>query len=136
MRAIADHALWLGHAGDVRDVRILYDTGIQAIIDLAGNEPPPQLPRSFTYCRFPLFDDGNNPKWLLQVVIHTLADLISLKIPTLVFCSAGLSRTPAIAAAALATVTQLPIEQCLKTGTDNSPADVSPALWLSIKEII
>ena len=117
-------------------MRILYDTGIQAILDLAGNEPLQQLPRSFTYCRFPLFDDGSNPKWLLQVVIHTLAELISLNIPTLVFCSAGLSRTPMIAAAELAKVTQLPIEQCLKTVTLDNPADVSPALWSSIKEIV
>ena len=48
MRQIHPHALWLGHVGDVRDWRAVFDAGIQAIIDLAGNEPPAIPPRDLT----------------------------------------------------------------------------------------
>ncbi len=34
-RQVEGPALWLGHVGDVRDHRLLFDVGIEAVVDLA-----------------------------------------------------------------------------------------------------
>src|SRR5688572_25242166 len=45
MNQILDLPLWLGHAGDGRDYRRLLDAGIQAIVQLAAEEPALSPPR-------------------------------------------------------------------------------------------
>lgn len=132
MRQIHPHALWLGHVGDVRDWRAVFDAGIQAIIDLAGNEAPAVPPRDLTYQRFPLLDGAGNPDWLLKLACHTVADLLGAGIPTLVYCSAGMSRSPTIAAAAIAMTTNRPLDEALTTVRQAGELDISPALWAAI----
>ena len=63
----------------------------------------------------------------------TLANLIEKKVPTLVVCGAGQSRSPAIAAAAIAVVFRKPADECLKEVAEHFPADVAPALWDEVK---
>ncbi len=43
MREIIPQQLWLGHAIDARDIRLLHDTGVKAVVDLAHEEPCAQL---------------------------------------------------------------------------------------------
>lgn len=129
MRRIASHRLWLGHAGVLRHPVPLLDQGIRAVVDLAANEPFPQLPRDLTYCRFPLLDGmGNDPK-LLCLAAHTLAALLEADLPTIVCCSNGLSRSPAMAAAALAIVSETSAEEQLVMIASQGKHDVSPGLW-------
>ena len=45
MRRIRDLPLWIGHAGDVRNTRLVLETGIRAVVDLAIEEPPAALAR-------------------------------------------------------------------------------------------
>ncbi len=45
MRQIIGRNLWLGNAGDLRDLRSLLATDIQAIVELADSEPFATLPR-------------------------------------------------------------------------------------------
>jgi hypothetical protein len=101
MRHISDYPLWLGHAGDARDRNELFRLGIGAVVDLAVEEPPAVAGHEIIYCRFPLVDGTENPPWLIRAAIDTTATLLREKVPTLVCCSAGLSRAPAIAGAAL-----------------------------------
>ena len=101
MRPIPDYPLWLGHAGDARDKHELFRLGVGAVVDLAVEEPPAVPGREIIYCRFPLLDGTDNPPWLIRAAIDTTATLLRHKVPTLVACGGGLSRTPAIAAAAL-----------------------------------
>jgi hypothetical protein len=101
MRAIPDYSLWLGNAGDLRDRHELFRLGIAAIVDLAVEEPPAPPGHETIYCRFPLVDGIENAPWLIRAAIDTTAALLREKVPTLVCCGAGLSRAPAIAAAAL-----------------------------------
>jgi protein-tyrosine phosphatase len=133
MRQIATHLLWLGHAGDGRDFRQILDVGIQAVIQVAAEEPVLEIPRDLVYCRFPLVDGKGNDPRLLQLTIKTVASLLEKKVPTLVVCGAGMSRSPAIAAAALAVVFQDEPDQCLQQVIEHRPADISPALWHDIK---
>src|SRR5262249_32464615 len=122
-------ALWRGHIGDARDLRGLLDVGIVALVDLALNEPPVTVTRELVYCRFPLVDGSDNPPWLLRAAVETTAALLRANVPTLVFCSGGISRTPAVAACALARVTGRSAEECLADLARDGKCDVSVTLW-------
>lgn len=138
MRRIHDH-LWLGHSGDVRDLRLIRAQGIEALIDLALPDPPLSIGREVTYCRFPIEDGGGNELWLIRAAIDTTTSLIRSQTPTLIFCSAGLSRSPSIAAAALSVALRIPPSDALKLVTASrgpssarAPADISPGLWQQV----
>src|SRR6267142_7076321 len=111
MRQILPHSLWLGHAGDGRDLRAILDAGIRAVVQLAIEEEPLVLPRELTFCRVPLVDGAGNEEKLLYLAVTAVANLLESRIPTLVCCGGGMSRSPAVAAAALAVVFQDALEQ-------------------------
>src|SRR3954454_1421008 len=113
MRAIPGHPLWLGHVGDARDLRRVLSAGILAVVDLALNEPPAAVTRELVYCRFPLVDGSGNPPWLLRSAVEAVAGLVRSGTPTLVYCGAGMSRTPAVAAAALSRAVGVPAAEAL-----------------------
>lgn len=136
MRQILPHALWLNHNIADDDFRALFDLEIKAIVQLAAEEAPLHPPRELIYCRFPLVDGPGNEKKLLYLAITTLANLLEKNVPTLVCCGAGMSRSPAIAAAALSMVFQEAPDDCLKQVAEHHPADVTPGMWLEIKQFL
>src|SRR5258708_19880981 len=121
MRKIETYPLWIGHAGDGRDFRALFDVGIHAVVDLALEEAPAVLPREFIYLRVPLVDGAGNPAKMLMLAVHSLATLLRMHLPTLVVCGAGMSRAPSVAAAALALVHHETPEPSLQTPTPHPP---------------
>jgi protein-tyrosine phosphatase len=133
MRPITSFPLWIGNVGDVRDPRALITTGIRAAIDLALNEPPAVLPRELVYCRFPLIDGIGNPPWLIHSAVNCVANFLRIGIPTLVYCGAGMSRSPCIAAAAIARVRGCSTDEALLELAKSGAVDVSPALWAEVK---
>ena len=136
MRRIEGYSLWLGHVGDARNLTDLHAAGIEAVVELAANESPANLPRELVHCRFPLVDGGGNSPWLFRAAIGTVASLLELRVPTLVCCGVGMSRTPAVAAAALALATKTGPSDALSIVTRNGPADISTALWAEIQMVI
>jgi protein-tyrosine phosphatase len=136
MRQIEPYSLWLGHAGDGRDVQVILGAGIQAVVQLAAEEPLPELPRELTFCRFPLLDGAGNELKLLDLATTTVANLLEKSVPVLVCCGAGMSRSPAVAAAALSMVYQETPEDCLKQIAEHHPADVVPGLWVDVKRML
>ena len=135
MRQIHPHRLWVGHVGDGRNFRALFDAGIEAVVQLAVDEPTVAMPRELISCRFPLVDGTGNRAEVLSMAIRTLATLVRFGIPTLVCCGSGLSRSPTVAAAALALVSGAPPDECLKIVVQGQPGDVTPGLWKEIKEV-
>ena len=136
MRQITPHPLWIGHADDGRDFQAIFDAEIRAVVQLAVEEPPLPLPRELLYARFPLVDGpGNDPK-VLYLATLALVNLLEKKIPTLVCCGAGMSRSPALAAAALALVFQQPPDESLKEVAEYHSADVVPGLWAEVKSAV
>lgn len=133
MRQVLPHALWLGHAGDGQDYRQALDAGIQAIVQLALEEPAVQPPRELICCRFPLVDGPGNDGKLLYLAIITLVNLLEKNVPTLVCCGAGMSRSPAVAAAALSLVYQEKLEDCLRQIAEHQPHDVTPGFWRDVQ---
>jgi hypothetical protein len=136
MRKVSGYSLWLGHAGAVRDRSRLLEAGISAVVDLALDEPPATLARELVYCRFPLLDGSGNPRWILKLAVETLAGLLRSGTPTLVYCGAGLSRTPAIAAASIALVRGCSPAAGLAIARQSGPVDISPALWSDLRAAI
>ena len=87
--------MWLGHAGEGRQYQQLFDANLQAVVQVAAEEMPPQPPRELICCHFPVLDGAGNPARMLSLVVSTLATFLRLHIPTLVCCSMGRSRAPA-----------------------------------------
>ena len=121
--------LWIGNAFDGRDAKQLFANRIQAVVDLAEEEPPAQLPRELTYCRFPLRDGPGNPVGSLQIAISTITAFIEKEVPVLVCCSGGMSRSPSIAVFALARAVGRTPSEWLNEITGRKALDVSPGLW-------
>ena len=136
MRHIPDYSLWLGHAGDARDKHELLRLGIGAVVDLAVEEPPAVAGHETIYCRFPLNDGTENPHWLLRAAIDTSANLLREKVPTLVCCSSGISRAPAIAAAALVKLGRPSLQDALLYLADYGQFDVSAGLLQDVVEVM
>jgi protein-tyrosine phosphatase len=134
LRKVTGYPLWLGHVGDVRDASKLVEAGISAVVDLALNEPSATLPREFLYCRFPLIDGPGNPRPLLRMAVETVASLLRSDTPTLVYCGAGMSRSPAVAGAAIALVRGCPLAEGLNVVLESGVGDISPGLWAEIEE--
>ncbi len=134
MRQIVPDHLWIGNAIDVRDARRLLDAGIEAVVDLAYEEPLAVLTRDIVYCRFPIIDGSGNRPQLLVTAIDTVTRLIRRHVPTLVGCGAGMSRSPAIVAVALSILRGDSPENCLRELILGIPHDVSPTLWNDVKK--
>jgi hypothetical protein len=133
VRQIDGYPLWLGNVGDVRNPQALIAMGIGAVIDLTVNEPPASLPHEFVHCRFPLMDGADNPAWLIRAAAETVATLLKADVRTLIYCGAGMSRTPAVAAAGLSIVAGISPTEALARLCATGVADVSPALWADVQ---
>jgi len=98
-------------------------------VDLALEEAPATPGRDLVSCRFPLVDGPENPPRLLRAAVEAVAVLLRAGVPTLVSCGAGMSRSPAIAGAAIARTRGLPLADGLALVARSGPVDVSPSLW-------
>ena len=136
MREIIPSLLWIGNTRDTHDVKNVLDLGIAAVIDLALEEPAVPLTRDMIYCRLPVIDGAENQPVVLISAVKIVARLIREEVPTLVACSAGMSRSPAIVAAALSQVRETDFETELKLIAANHPADVAPGLWNDLQELL
>lgn len=132
MREIIANRLWIGNALEGRDMRLLLGIGIEAILDLAIEELPSPPVRELIYCRVPLSDGASNRQERLKLAIESLASLVEKEIPTFVFCGAGMSRSPAVTAAALSVVEKTDPIEMLQKVVAGHPHDVSPALWQDV----
>lgn len=136
MREVLSQLLWIGNARDARDVKRVLDLGIAAVIDLALEEPPITFPREIVYCRLPLIDgDENNPA-ILKTAIETTTCFVQSEVPTLIACSGGMSRSPAIASAALSLINKSCFADMIKQIATEGPCDVAPGLWNAIQALL
>ena len=136
MQEIHPGLLWIGHALDLRNPKALFDVGISAVVDVAYEEPPAQLPRQLIYCRFPINDGGGNEPAVLRQTVQTIVDLLSAGMPTMVACSAGMSRSPVFAAAGLAIhLGQSPDDVVSRIGGFKS-LEVSVPLWSDVTNVV
>jgi protein-tyrosine phosphatase len=136
MNQITHYRLWAGNAADGRDVQGIFARDIRAVVQLAIDEAPLQLPREIACLRIPLVDGDGNDAALLHLAIQTVAALLEAEIPTLVCCGGGMSRSPAIIAAAISRVEKADLHICLEAVTKSHPSDVSTALWEEVSRVM
>jgi protein-tyrosine phosphatase len=135
MREIVKNSVWIGNAGDARDIAGLYQREIQAVVDLAIDEPARTYPREIIACRFPIIDGDGNSLALLQTALLSLTSLVTSSIPTLIHCSGGMSRSPAFAAVSLSRAKGSTPEEWLRQIASTGPVDVSPTLWNELLQV-
>ncbi len=136
MREVLPDLLWLGNAIDARDISEVLQYGIQAVVDVAIEEKPAVFPRDILYCRVPLNDGAGNRPEFLRTAVEAAMQLIAAKCPTLICCGAGMSRSPAVAAMAIARLRGESPEKVLLEITASSPHDVSPILWGELRKVV
>ncbi|MFO1092834.1 MAG: dual specificity protein phosphatase [Planctomycetaceae bacterium] len=136
MREVIAGKLWIGNAGDARNVARVLSAGVTAIIDLAIEESPVVYPRDISYCRIPLLDGPGNPAARLELAIGTASHLIEAGTPTLIVCGGGMSRAPAIATAALSRAAGIDLQQALADVVGTGPRDLAAGLWADVQAIV
>jgi protein-tyrosine phosphatase len=134
MREVIPKVLWIGNALEAREVQAVLRVGIAAVVDLAMEEVPILFPRDVTYCRFPLIDGAGNTPAVIKAAIDTTISFIRGQVPTLVACDGGMSRSPAIVAAALAVIEDTTLQQALERVAAAGPHDVSTTFWAEVQE--
>ena len=90
------------------------------------------------YLRFPLVDGAENPPWQICAAVHAVAGLVRLGAPTLVACDGGMSRSLAVASAAVwfSTPLKTSLDEVLAKVAVGGPADVQPRLWADVKRYV
>ncbi len=136
MTRILPHTVWIGSVGTLRDLANLHAIGIRAIVHLAYEEAPPVLPREFITLRFPLLDGEGNDSDLLKLAIDSVTRLLDSEFATLVCCQAGLSRSPAIVAAAIARHTRQPFAVALRNVANLHPCAIHPSLYRQVESLM
>ncbi len=136
MRELVPQRLWIGNAGDARNPAAVLDAGVASLVNLAAEELPPDFPRDILYCHFPLVDGPGNPPAAMRIAVATITALLREEIPALVYCGAGMSRSVAVAAAAIGCWRGDSLEDTLKTVSDEVPHDVSPVFWHDLRTVI
>jgi protein-tyrosine phosphatase len=134
MRQLGDHPLWIGNARDARDLQGVFATGVEAIVDLAAEEWPASPTRDLVYLRFPIVDGGGNDPKVLRSLMGSLTSLIRDRVPTLVACRLGMSRSPTVAAVAYGLVHGIPALDVMSM--IEGPRDVSPSLLRELKAVM
>jgi protein-tyrosine phosphatase len=136
MNQILPYLLRVGHSGDGEDFKVLFDAGVRAVVQLAWEDAPILLPRDLILCRFPLIDGPGNRPEMLRLAIKTVHEMLQEQISVLVCCGSGVSRAPALAAAALARYSGKPLNECLQEVTRHRHADVHPALYEHLEGVL
>jgi protein-tyrosine phosphatase len=135
MRQIEGYRLWIGNAGDARNIEHLLAAEIRAVVDLAIEEPAARLPRELIYLRVPLVDGLGNTTCGLALAVEVVESLLRKNVPTLVACGGGMSRAPAVAAKAVARIACISPDSSLQQLAGQGPHDVATDLWAQLQQL-
>lgn len=136
MHSILPDQLWIGPSRDLEAFVTLTAPENLAIVDLAIDELVHPRFRDIVYLRIPLIDGPENPTQRLQLAVDAVVSLVRGGIPAVVVCSLGMSRSPAIAAGALARLHSCSPEEALMTVSQAVACDVSPGLWKDLLHLL
>ncbi|GAB3319141.1 protein phosphatase [Haloplanus rallus] len=135
MHAITPH-LHVGDRADARDVESMLDAGVTAVLRLTHGAPP-AYPDSVTLVERPLVDGPQNDPSNVRDAVDRLTTLLDADETVLVHCSAGSSRSVAVAAAALARLNGTDVETALERLRSVHPdAEPHPALVDNARRVV
>ncbi|WP_251330013.1 dual specificity protein phosphatase family protein [Haloplanus pelagicus] len=128
MRRQLTDRLYVGDRTAARNIEDLTEAGITAVLRLTHGTPPP-YPDSLTVIERPLVDGPQNDLSNFRVATDRLTALLDADETVLVHCSAGSSRSVAVAGAVLARREGVDVETALTRLQSVHPeADPHPAL--------
>lgn len=116
------NGLFLGTLEDAGNSSLLDEQGISAIVSLTYTEPEDGFPEDKTVSRWPMMDGPQNSREQFEQAVAVVEAHLDQETGVLVHCSAGASRSPAVAATALALYSRLELEEAFKQISDRRTA--------------
>jgi len=135
MKSVFDSNLSIGNVSEGHNTQLLFDQEIESLVDLAYEEKPASYPREIFHLRIPLIDGQGNSRLRIRIAIISVAEIIRADSKALIFCSAGLSRSPVIVIASYALVTQSDPGMLFDQYSENYPHQISPPLWNDVLSV-
>ncbi|WP_338739398.1 dual specificity protein phosphatase [Haloplanus salilacus] len=94
--------LFVGTAADATDESTLRAHEIEVIVSLTATNHAGNVPAELTLVEVPMMDGPQNSQDAFETAVDAVVSQLAAGEKTLLHCSAGASRSPAVAAAALA----------------------------------
>ena len=94
--------LFVGTATDATDESTLRAHEIEVIVSLTATSPAGNVPAELTLVEIPMMDGPQNSQEAFETAVAAVGSRLATGEKTLLHCSAGASRSPAVAATALA----------------------------------
>ena len=120
MDAVAE-GLRVGTAADATDDSPLETHGVTTIVSLTHETPSPAA-QDLTVRSIPLIDGPQNSRERFTKAVEETVAALATDGSVLVHCSAGASRSPTVAATALALAQDMDLEDALQQVADNRDA--------------
>ena len=117
--------LYIGGLDDAGDTEALVTHNITAVLKLTHSDPETPYPEAVTVSDHPMFDGPRNDFENFQAAVDRLTTFLKAGDTVLVHCSAGSSRSGAVAVAALARQENVSIDAELARIQDQK-SDVEP----------
>ena len=125
---VVAEGLRVGTAADATDDSLLETHGVTTIVSLTHETPNPAA-QDLTLRSIPLIDGPQNSREQFTKAVEETVAALAADGSVLVHCSAGASRSPTVAATALALAQNMDLEDALQQVADNRAAvDLHEAL--------
>lgn len=125
---IAD-GLFVGSIEAAGDEALLSDRGVETVVSLTHERPDGGVPPGVEAVAVPMRDGPRNERAAFERAVAAVRSRIDAGKTVLVHCSAGASRSPSVAATALALAEGVDLETAFDRTLDRRPAaDPHPAL--------
>lgn len=121
--------LFVGTLADAGDATELRKRDIAEIVSLTHEAPPDGFPAAATVRRVPMTDGPQNEQSAFETAAEAVRSRLDAGVPVLVHCRSGASRSPAVAATALALERRVDLENAFQQVAERRDAvDPHPAL--------
>ncbi len=103
--------LFVGTLADAADEELLTENGIDRIVSLTYGDPEAGYPKSISISQCPMMDGPRNDEETFQEAVEAVLSGFDQDETVLIHCSRGASRSPAVAATAVAIYEQIEIAE-------------------------
>ena len=110
-----DEYVYLGNRQGARDLNLLKQTGVRAVVQIQSTEVPPFFPAYFDYHRITLPDlPSSNILRYLPDALRFIHDSVQLQKKVFIHCDAGVSRSTSVVVAYYMATRRIPFRQALE----------------------
>jgi len=126
--------LYVGSLADAGDTALLQENSINRIVSVTYGDPETGYPDSATVSQYPMMDGPRNEREVFAKAVEQVLMGLDQNETILVHCSRGASRSPSIAATAVALHKEIGIEEAFeqigerRNNFDSHPAVVRQAV--------